>query len=901
MNVPHSDQGKGPVPDQSEVVAALQRQVTDLTNRLEKMEQLISKTKIEEIMKNNEATKPKDADDSAKAAKAEDTAAATKKNKEELGSLAECKVLHVKPGISWKHKLAEIATGKLKKYAMIVCYEGIKTADRLDNEPSPSALPINIIINSVRLDQLLQGFSQNLLPEASHVPYIAPSPFKAFVHLYDKFKSGLKDMEYTFDGQLEVTTDGVNKSSPDGPSGSSNGTSEDDPFKSQQEEIMLLRCFVQMCEEHLGSFLKVQSQVADGTLERISYQNLWYLFKPGDIIIGRGEGPDSPSSAEAYCVYCPTSSRPPQEYLAVTWDITWYQRHDMIVPQYLKGDVSQQDDFHLFSYRWRFNGSRFMPEQKLVFIKPFEGEREISELTYYPKRFCKADDPVLESLIKKGETFRSLRYGHGVYKGLNVQPQAPQFVDEEVFVDFSSGYEANVFGIEPYLEPIPLSLPFIEQEDEYGARCDKQNCWTCDINMSVSKLEMKRASDFRATGKYSLTVSAEDFANFSEDQLVMLPRILLGRQQSFDHLVIPSKTKRLLQSLVKNHGIVAESKDGSGKKSKTEIDIVKGKGNGVVIFLYGPPGVGKTCGDLGSEAVEIQRNLDQHFKLAHRWNCVLLLDEADVYLAERNIHDLDRNGIVSGLIDEAFKSRIHVALRYKSIDAPGTKKIWENILDRIELDNEKKAVKVCFDRNELLEWAESHFDDIKDKKSDGLSAATWNGRQIRNAFQTAIAVASYERIKYLEEKNVSEEEALTKKAKKYRTIQLRSKHFGTVSKVVGEFEDYLVKCRGDDADRASKSSWRKDSHEPGAPRLSAYPKPKEMLKRSEEGSRRGRGEDLSDIRSAKGRKYESHSDDDEHDGNKSRLKNEAKSKGRDEQQIDESEDDSESESTSEDE
>ncbi|KAJ0342505.1 hypothetical protein KNSL1_010686 [Colletotrichum chrysophilum] len=549
MNVPHSDQGKGPVPDQSEVVAALQRQVTDLTNRLEKMEQLISKTKIEEIMKNNEATKPKDADDSAKAAKAEDTAAATKKNKEELGSLAECKVLHVKPGISWKHKLAEIATGKLKKYAMIVCYEGIKTADRLDNEPSPSALPINIIINSVRLDQLLQGFSQNLLPEASHVPYIAPSPFKAFVHLYDKFKSGLKDMEYTFDGQLEVTTDGVNKSSPDGPSGSSN---------------------------------------------------------------------------------------------------------------------------------------------------------------------------VLESLIKKGETFRSLRYGHGVYKGLNVQPQAPQFVDEEVFVDFSSGYEANVFGIEPYLEPIPLSLPFIEQEDEYGARCDKQNCWTCDINMSVSKLEMKRASDFRATGKYSLTVSAEDFANFSEDQLVMLPRILLG------------------------------------------------------------------------------------------WNCVLLLDEADVYLAERNIHDLDRNGIVSvflrhleyypgilfltsnreGLIDEAFKSRIHVALRYKSIDAPGTKKIWENILDRIELDNEKKAVKVCFDRNELLEWAESHFDDIKDKKSDGLSAATWNGRQIRNAFQTAIAVASYERIKYLEEKNVSEEEALTKKAKKYRTIQLRSKHFGTVSKVVGEFEDY---------------------------------------------------------------------------------------------------------------
>lgn len=77
------------------------------------------------------------------------------------------------------------------------------------------------------------------------------------------------------------------------------------------------------------------------------------------------------------------------------------------------------------------------------------------------------------------------------------------------------------------------------------------------------------------------------------------------RQQSFDHLVIPSKTKRLLQALVKNHGITTESPGGNEDDFKNEIDIVKGKGNGVVIFLYGPPGVGKVRVIFGQSAMAI--------------------------------------------------------------------------------------------------------------------------------------------------------------------------------------------------------------------------------------------------------------------------------------------------------
>jgi hypothetical protein len=37
-----------------------------------------------------------------------------------------------------------------------------------------------------------------------------------------------------------------------------------------------------------------------------------------------------------------------------------------------------------------------------------------------------------------------------------------------------------------------------------------------------------------------------------------------------------------------------------------------------------------------------------NFSLANRWDCILLLDEADVFLAERTKEDFKRNGLVAG-------------------------------------------------------------------------------------------------------------------------------------------------------------------------------------------------------------------------------------------------------------
>jgi hypothetical protein len=52
--------------------------------------------------------------------------------------------------------------------------------------------------------------------------------------------------------------------------------------------------------------------------------------------------------------------------------------------------------------------------------------------------------------------------------------------------------------------------------------------------------------------------------------------------EAFKNLVLPTSRKNLLQSLVESHhrGIGFD-------------DFIKGKGHGLVVNLYGPPGVGK--------------------------------------------------------------------------------------------------------------------------------------------------------------------------------------------------------------------------------------------------------------------------------------------------------------------
>lgn len=57
-----------------------------------------------------------------------------------------------------------------------------------------------------------------------------------------------------------------------------------------------------------------------------------------------------------------------------------------------------------------------------------------------------------------------------------------------------------------------------------------------------------------------------------------------------------------------------------------------------------------TCGDIGTKAEEVEKYPEVVLLLGKTWGCVVLLDEADVFLEQRSLSNLERNALVSGTI-----------------------------------------------------------------------------------------------------------------------------------------------------------------------------------------------------------------------------------------------------------
>lgn len=190
-------------------------------------------------------------------------------------------------------------------------------------------------------------------------------------------------------------------------------------------------------------------------------------------------------------------------------------------------------------------------------------------------------------------------------------------------------------------------------------------------------------------------------------------------QNAFDSLFLPQNQKSIVKALVSSHTF-----NHNTTTTRTTIDdVIQGKGRGLVAVLHGPPGTGKTltaegiaellqrplytvsAGELGMNPRELELELTKILDVAHAWGAVLLLDEADVFLEKRTVHDIHRNSLVSiflrlleyfqGILflttnrvetfDDAFQSRIHVALRYGELAARAKRGVWKMFLDKVRV------------------------------------------------------------------------------------------------------------------------------------------------------------------------------------------------------------------------
>ncbi|KAI1130703.1 hypothetical protein F5Y10DRAFT_235014 [Nemania abortiva] len=659
-------------------------------------------------------------------------------------------------------------------------------------------------------------------------------PFKLLVTYEEEIRQSLRDMEKKIDGLSSQQ-----KAVPQ----------KEDAKKTFNDRDLLLdlKLLVDFMDEDLKPTFELRRSIRDGSATDIEYQDLWHLFKCADLVLVASD------SSHAYRVLNFTGGR----------KIQIDRLEAALVPP------PGLDGFTIDCLSIRFDGTNYVPQLDTFCIHPFSGSRPITSLPIYPLRFDKNQENIRRDLTTQGRLYLELTIPSHSHKHLlgSTLDDPPHNIDAQVIIDTNMA-----------LNRMPEWRP---QSDNINrdrlTKGDRRETWLppycmhskysegcCGSDIAFKDHDMDDAVLDHFVQENTRILNKRKAAELDDEDLMLLPNgvhgfVLRNRQwvtlrvtdvskvqfpNSFDDLMLPEKHKASIQALVRVHENTVTKTGNAPKAIGSSIDLVKGKGAGLILLLHGEPGVGKTstaecvadhterplfpitCGDIGETAMEVEKNLDYNFLMAHKWGCVLLLDEADVFLAKRNKTDLRRNAVTSvflrsleyyagilflttnrvGSIDPAFKSRIHISLFYPRFDLDATLKLYSTYIKRTRDEQDRlKSANFKIKEKEILKFAKRHF---RQSEKEGLG--TWNGRQIRNAFQAAIALAEYDG------QQIKEGDP--------RPI-LGEAQFNIVAESSREFDRYLVSTLGAaDSDIARREEWRFDRFGNSEPKQPAAPR-----------------------------------------------------------------------------
>ncbi|KAL2265097.1 hypothetical protein VTJ83DRAFT_6197 [Remersonia thermophila] len=477
----------------------------------------------------------------------------------------------------------------------------------------------------------------------------------------------------------------------------------------------------------------------------------------------------------------------------------------------------------------RFDGRAFLWEDYTVNIRPFAGNRPIAEMTAYPLAFHESPDDVRARLTARGRKvldYQGLTYVNynGVALHITGQGHERHNVEGRVLLDVI-GYNKHHLaqgsrgGADPQAKKKQLVVADEDEEDEENLadsssvsgstyECSKPPAQTATTTTTTTtaRVVKRLAPAAQERNKHAmLALEAE-----APHLMYLLPTIegyalknklwvvfyvedispMSWNDEAYDHLVYNEQQKDLVLSFVESHC--------STRKKRPQVveDVIAGKGEGLVILLSGPPGTGKTlmaeavadrtrrplfylhAEDLGINAAVLGANIKKIFEMATDWDAVILLDEADVFMAERHPQDIARNELVSiflreleyfrgtiflttnlfSTIDSAFRSRVSLHLLFSALTDEARKLIWRKFLDRLPASPSAAAAQTQQGRPALpeeapLEEAAAAEGGARDAAAAGtddggdgalteedigeLAAWQLNGREIKTAVKMA--------------------------------------------------------------------------------------------------------------------------------------------------------------------
>ncbi|KAK7186036.1 AAA family ATPase [Paraphaeosphaeria sporulosa] len=528
----------------------------------------------------------------------------------------------------------------------------------------------------------------------------------------------------------------------------------------------MMEQFPRAVQEHLNLFAIYVSDnygdeytAADALFARreLSIELVKYFFQPGDILVSRAMGEfrgyvadswpqDSPSATfkgSRHPWYQPVARGPTDPHWQSDDDDSDFESDDvgdenekdpdLIVREIrmrasasMKKEMdkesvsveSSSEEFPISVYKWSFDGDFKREADKLVLkLSHPEGNASlntrtwsIDDLEVYPLSF--APPEVVQKLHRRGTMFWKCRK-QCLMSYRETSADVHNESDERFVIDFRTFKK---------LHPENKGHAIINSVE------------------TLSQTEMEQPEPPDEAFYYLVPPQSKGFnlrtkkwLDLNMDQV----HPVVWNQQAFDSLVLDQdrKTKELITALV--------SKQISAAKST---DVIAGKGNGLILLLHGGPGTGKTLTAEGVAEIAKKPLYRSVLHLGKIWDCVVLLDEAEVFLERRSLDNLQRNALVSvflrvieyhegililtsnrvGTFDEAFRSRIQIAIHYPPLRPFQRLQIWRNFFDRLESFKDGKV----------------DVDELRDHLEE-LQGIEINGRQIRNAITTARQYAEW--------------------------------------------------------------------------------------------------------------------------------------------------------------
>jgi hypothetical protein len=480
--------------------------------------------------------------------------------------------------------------------------------------------------------------------------------------------------------------------------------------------------------EEYGSMIETTEEMKGKRV--MSFDHLWTLFEPGTIVCAKQDGRE----------------------LAMELIEARYARNANGVPH-----------FWLQCMYIDWNGVHFGSNEINFSVATYDGVHSITTLEVYPIEFHSEGEAVRARLIGRGTKIENLTGRHYVaYKGHAWRERGfgkkdMYNVDGRIMIDTEGWNRFNPAQ--------KVSVTLLSQKGSATTSCltvgesKFQLVDGCDISMPIDG-PVADAGD--AAKRVPLTteqklICSPTLRGYSLENKLWLNfdvdcvEAIEWQTNTLDRLVLPEQQKRLILTLTQSQRKYRNSFD----------DIIEGKGKGMIVLLYGPPGVGKTltsesvaeemrvplytlsAQDIVHDPQDTERRLRDILQMCSQWDAVLVLDEADVFL-ERRAPQNERNNVVSILLrvfeyyqgimflttnrienfDPAFQSRIHVSLKYSDLTLESRSKVWRGFLD-----------------------ASFPGHTISDTEIMKLSDRAQNGRQIKNILKSAGLLACYSKEK----------------------------------------------------------------------------------------------------------------------------------------------------------